>query len=168
MLSAICKPAAMESHEVLRRALKKTSPKAVAAELGISLSLVYKWAEKPVGDASGSRNPLDRVLQLIELTGDTAILEWLCRRLDGHFVRDPDISGQQIDHVLPATQQIIGQFSQLLGHITAAADDHTVTEDEADEIRECWDRLKSYAEAFVRACENGEFKTMPRVPGGAK
>ncbi|MEN9975372.1 MAG: hypothetical protein RLZZ282_1378, partial [Verrucomicrobiota bacterium] len=38
----------MESHEVLRRALRKTTPKAVASDLGVSLSLVYKWAEKPV------------------------------------------------------------------------------------------------------------------------
>lgn len=158
----------MESHDVLRRALRKTSPKAVAAELGVSLSLVYKWAEKPADDSGGNRNPLDRVLQIIELSGDNGILEWLCRRQGGHFVRDPDVSGQQIDHVLPATQEIIGQFSNLLTRISAAANDHSVSDEEADEIRECWDNLKSYAEAFVRACENGEFKSMPRVPGAAR
>ena len=54
----------MESHEVLKEALRKTSPKAVAAELGVSLSLVYKWAEKPTADGSGSRNPLDRILEI--------------------------------------------------------------------------------------------------------
>jgi hypothetical protein len=158
----------MESHDVLRRALRKTSPKAVAAELGVSLSLVYKWAEKPTDESGGNRNPLDRVLQIIELSGDYGILEWLCRRQGGHFVRDPDVSGQQIDHVLPATQEIIGQFSNLLARISSAANDHSVTDEEADEIRECWDNLKSYAEAFVRACENGEFKSMPRVPGAAR
>ena len=44
----------MESNEVLRQALRKTSPKAVAAELGVSLSLVYKWTEAniPAGAAS--------------------------------------------------------------------------------------------------------------------
>lgn len=30
----------MESHEVLHRAMRKTTPKAVAADLGVSLSLV--------------------------------------------------------------------------------------------------------------------------------
>ncbi len=152
----------MESHEVLRRALRKTSPKAVAADLGVSLSLVYKWAEKPADDGSGSRNPLDRVLQIMELSGDTGIVDWLCRQQGGHFVKDPDVSGHQIDHVLPATQEIIGQFSDLLTRISQAAVDHSVSTDEADEIRECWDKLKSYAEGFVRACENGAFKTMPR------
>jgi hypothetical protein len=156
----------MESHEVLRRALRKTSPKAVASDLGISLSLVYKWAEKPTDDGSGSKNPLDRLLQIIELSGDTGIVEWLCRQQGGHFVKDPDVSGHQIDHVLPATQEIIGQFSDLLAKISDAAEDHSVNPDEADEIRQCWDKLKSYAEAFVRGCENGDFKSMTRPPAG--
>lgn len=154
----------MDSHEVLKRALRKTSPKAVAAELGMSLSLVYKWAEKPTDQASGSRNPLDRLLQIIELSGDTGIIEWLCLQQGGHFVKDPDVSGQNIDHVLHATQEIIGQFSALLNQISEAAEDHSVSPAEADEIRQCWDQLKSYAEAFVRACEHGDFKTMARFP----
>lgn len=152
----------MESHEVLRRALRKTSPKAVAADLGVSLSLVYKWAEKPTNDGSSSRNPLDRLLQIIELSGDTGIVEWLCRQQGGHFVKDPDVSGNQIDHVLPATQEIIGIFSNLLNRISDAAEDYSVCPEEADEIRQVWDQLKSYAEAFVRACEHGDFKVMAR------
>jgi len=43
----------MEAHEVMRDVLKRTSAKHIAAELGVSLSLVYKWAEPPE-DASGS------------------------------------------------------------------------------------------------------------------
>ena len=154
----------MESHEVLRRALRKTTPKAVASDLGVSLSLVYKWAEKPTDDGSGSKNPLDRLLQIIELSGDTGIVEWLCRQQGGHFVKDPEVDGHNIGHVLPATQEIIGQFSDLLEHITDAADDHSVTPEEADNIRQCWDKLKSYAEAFVRSCEKGDFKVMRHLP----
>lgn len=144
--------------------MRKTTPKAVAAELGVSLSLVYKWAEKPVDDSSGSRNPLDRLLQIIQLSGDNGIVDWLCQKQGGHFVKDPDVSGHRIDHVLPATQEIIGQFSELLARITKAATDHSVTPEEADDIRQVWDKLKSYVEAFVRACENGDFEHMPRVP----
>ncbi|HEY8992036.1 MAG TPA: hypothetical protein VIM46_08675, partial [Luteolibacter sp.] len=73
----------MESHEVLRQAFQKTSPKAVASELGISLSLVYKWAEKQSEDGSGSRNPLDRLLKVIELSGDERIIHWLCQQTGG-------------------------------------------------------------------------------------
>lgn len=150
----------MESHEVLREALKKTSPKAVAADLGVSLSLVYKWAEKPSEDGSGNRNPLDRLLQIIELSGDTGILEWLCRHQGGTFVKDPAIGGGKVDHVLHATQEIVSQFSDMLSGIADAAQDHSVTPDEAEKIRRCWDRLKSYAESFVRACEAGQYKSM--------
>jgi hypothetical protein len=153
---------AMESHEVMKTAMRQTTPKAVAAELGVSLSLVYKWTEKPAGEGGG-RNPLDRVLQIMRLGGDSGIIEWLCQKQGGFFVKDPEVDGCRMDHVLPATQEIIGQFSDLLARISAAADDHSVSAAEADEIRRCWDRLKSSAEAFVRACEKGDFKNMPRV-----
>lgn len=147
----------MESHEVLREAFQKTTPKAVAAELGVSLSLVYKWTEQPTENGSGSRNPLDRLRTIVELSGDTGIVEWLCRTQGGHFVKDPEVGGEKVTAVLPATQEIIGHFSDLLSQISDATDDHSVTKQEAKEIRRCWDRLKSYAEAFVRTCERGEF-----------
>jgi hypothetical protein len=150
----------MESHDVLKQALRKTSPKAVAADLGVSLSLVYKWAEKPSDDGSGSRNPLDRLLQIIELSGDQGIVEWLCRKQGGHFVKDPDVGDQHLDHILPATQEIIGRFSDLLSRISEAVEDHSVCHKEADEIRQCWDKLKSCGEAFVRSCEKGDFQRM--------
>lgn len=150
----------MESHEVLKEALKKTSPKAVAADLGVSLSLVYKWAERPSENGSGSRNPLDRLLQIIELSDDTGIIEWLCRQQQGTFVRDPDIEAREHSHLFERTQQIIGQFSQLLQGISTAVEDDSVTKQEADEIRLCWDKLKSEAETFVRACEAGHYESI--------
>jgi hypothetical protein len=148
----------MESHEVLQRALRKTTPKAVAAELGVSLSLVYKWAEKPGVDGGGSKNPLDRLLQIIELSEDQGIVDWLCRKQGGHFVKDPELAGEKVEAILPATQQMIRHFSRLLDEISIAAQDHMVTKDESKEIRLCWDKLKGQAEAFVRACEKGEFR----------
>jgi hypothetical protein len=78
-------------------------------------------------------------------------------------VKDPDVSHAQVDHVLPATQEIIRHFSDLLNQISGAAEDHSVTKSEASDIRQTWDKLKSHAEAFVRACEKGNFQTMKRV-----
>jgi hypothetical protein len=71
----------MQSHEVLREVLKKTSAKQIAAEMGLSLSLIYKWAEPP-SDATGSgaHNPLDRVDQLLQITKDARIAQWVCER----------------------------------------------------------------------------------------
>ncbi len=125
----------MESHEVLRHAFQKTSPKAVASELGISLSLVYKWAEKQSDDGSGSRNPLDRLMKVIELSGDPGIIEWLCQQNGGYFVPNPD--GRHVKKgILPATHEIIGQFSDLLSRISDAAVDHSISPKEAKDIRE--------------------------------
>jgi transposase len=154
----------MESNEVLRRALRKTSPKAVAAELGVSLSLVYKWTEAAADDGSGSRNPLDRLQKVIELSGDKSIVEWLCRRNGGHFVANPHFKNPDVEHVLAATQEIIAQFSELLGRISEAALDHSIEKKEAEDIREVWDKLKSYAEGFVVCCEHGDFERLARIP----
>ena len=147
----------MESHEVLRRAFQKTSPKAVASELGISLSLVYKWAEKQSDD------PLDRLMKVIELSGDEGIIEWLCQQNGGYFVANPD-GRYTRKGILPSTHEIIGQFSDLLSRISDSAADHSINPKEAKEIREVWDRLKSYTESFVRCCEQGDFDQMQKIP----
>ncbi len=154
----------MESYDVLKHALKKTTPKAVASELGVSLSLVYKWTEKPTEETGGNKNPLDRLQQIIELSGDLGIVEWLCHKQSGHFVKDPDVSGHRVGLILPAIQEIIEKFSELLGEISTAANDQSVTKEEAAEIRQYWDKFKSYAEGFVRGCENGNFKALPVSP----
>ena len=106
----------------------------------------------------GSKNPLDRVQQIIELSDDNAIVDWLCRQRGGHFVKDPVVAEATIDHVVPATQKIIAHFSELLNEISMAAVDRVVTKDESSTIRQVWDRLKSYGEGFVQACENGDFR----------
>ena len=154
----------MESHDVLRKAFSKTSPKAVASDLGVSLSLVYKWAEKQAEDGSGSRNPLDRLLKIMELSEDTTIIEWLCQRSEGYFVRNPESTCKDGFQVLPATNEIVGQFSGLLQQISDSVLDSSIDLEEAAEIRECWDKLKSYAEGFVRCCEEGDFEQLKQIP----
>ena len=148
----------MESHEVLKEAFEKTSPKAVAAELGVSLSLVYKWAQPNTELGSGSRNPLDRVLELLRLTQDPAIIQWLCQHSGGYFVRNPTSFCEKGFEVVPSTNEIVQQFADLLSIITRAALDNSITLDESAEIRRCWDNLKSFTEGFVKCCEEGDFE----------
>src|SRR3954469_5511155 len=81
----------MHSHEVMRQVLKKTSAKLIAAEMGLSLSLIYKWAEPPEDDSgSGASSPLDRVGQLIKITNDTRVAQWVCEQAGGFFIRNPE------------------------------------------------------------------------------
>ena len=152
----------MESHEILRDAFEKTSPKEIASELGISLSLVYKWSQPPEeeGQGSGSKNPLDRTTELMRLTRDIRIVQWLCHQSGGFFVKNPRQSGEKPREVGPATNAIIGQFADLLESITTAASDRSIKNDEAERIRKTWDDLKTTTEEFVRACEQGNFDQM--------
>ena len=148
---------------MLKEAFDKSSPKEIASELGVSLSLVYKWAQDQSDTGSGSRNPLDRVVELYKLTGNQRILEYICEESDGYFVRNPTSHCQQGFQVLPATNEIVAQFSSLLTRISEAAIDNSITNDEAEDIRHCWDKLKGYGEGFVRCCEEGDFELMSGV-----
>jgi transcriptional regulator with XRE-family HTH domain len=150
----------MESHEVVRQALDKISPKEVAAEMGVSLSLVYKWAQPDDNQGSGTANPLDRVLQLYELTKDDHLLQWLCSQAAGVFVKNPPSTCKRGFEVMPATQEIVQQFADLLAAISQAAVDNSICDEEAKGIRHVWDELKRYTEGFVRCCEEGDFKNL--------
>jgi len=150
----------MESHEVFKKAFDKTSPKAIASELGVSLSLVYKWAQEQSSSGSGSRNPLDRLLEIIKLTGDIRLVEWLCAQTGGYYVRNPESDCKEGFEYLPATNEIVAQFSTLLSRISQAALDNSIDGEESEDIRQHWDRLKCFAEGFVRCCEEGDFEMM--------
>lgn len=151
----------MESHEALKRVFEEHSPKEIAAELGVSPSLVCQWAQEQSASGTGSRNPLDRLLEIIHLTGDLRIVEWLCHQCGGYFVRSPEKSIHDGIDVLPPASVIINQFSELLHRISQAAANASITADEAEEIREQWDKLKCIAEGFVRCCEEGDFEAIP-------
>ena len=151
----------LESHDVLKEAIEKKGPKEIAAEMGLSLSLIYKWGQPNTDLGSGSRNPLDRVAQLMELTGELLIIQWLCREAGGHFVRNPPSRCEEGFEVLPATNEIVNQFAGLLAEVTQAAIDNSISPDESARIRKIWDELKMYTEGFVRCCEEGDFEHIP-------
>lgn len=150
----------MDSHELLRDLLRKTSAKQVAADMRLSLSLIYKWAEPPSGDAgSGSVNPLDRINQLLQITGDKRIAKWVAARAGGFFIENP-ASTKATSALIPATNEIVQEFADMLGVIATAATDQQVTPEEARKIRARWEELKSVTEGFVHAAEAGNFREL--------
>lgn len=147
----------MQSHELLKEVLKKTSAKQISADMGLSLSLIYKWAEPPSdNEGSGANNPLDRIEQLLRITNDKRIAQWVCERAGGFFITNPDSKPHPFP-LIPATNDIVQEFADMLQVIAAAAGDQKITPPEAKNIRGRWEELKGVTESFVRAAELGTF-----------
>lgn len=147
----------MQSHEVLREVLKTSSAKQVASDLGLSLSMIYKWAEPDEGTGSGATNPLDRIEKLLNSTNDYRIVHWVCQRAGGFFIRNPKVTNSHPDYLIPATNEIVQEFADLLAVIATAAADNHISPTEAKHIRARWEELKSVTETFVACCEQGNF-----------
>lgn len=151
----------MESHELLREVFDKKTPKEVSADLDLSTSMVYKWAQPREGEGSGIENPLDRVEALFESTGDHRLIQWLCQRAGGFFILNPKNTPQP-HFLIPATNQIVQDFADLLQVIAAAAADNQITPAESEQIRARWEELKSVTEGFVECCEEGNFGALKK------
>jgi hypothetical protein len=153
----------MQSHELLHEVFKQTSIKQVSADLGLSLSMVYKWAEPDDGTGSGAVNPLDRIETLVRTTGDERLVQWICERAGGFFIKNPKTSWPHAHFLIPATNRIVQEFADLLAVIATAAGDNCISTDESRKIRDRWEELKSVTEGFVRCCEEGNFSRLKDV-----
>ena len=153
----------MQSQELLREVFEIKSAKEISADLGLSTSMVYKWAQPPK-EAGGGRvdNPLDRIEALLRSTGDHRLIQWLCQRAGGFFILNPE----QVPHphcLIPATNQIVQEFADLLQVIAGATADNQITPVESRQIRARWEELKSVTEGFVACCEEGNFGLLKTV-----
>src|SRR3954451_24979660 len=155
----------MQSHELLREVFQKCSAKQVAAELNLSLSTIYKWAEPDDGTGSGTINPLDRIEALLRCTNDRRLIQWICQRAGGFFILNPKTNMPHPSFLIPATNEIVQEFADLLAVIATAAADNQITKAEAKAIRARWEELKSVTESFVHCCEQGNFTPLkePRI-----
>ena len=148
----------MQSHELLREVFEKKAPKEVSADLQLSTSMVYKWAQ-PANHDGGIGNPLDRIEALINSTGDERIVQWICQRAGGFFILNPK-NAPHPHFLIPATNQIVQEFADLLAVVATAAADNQITPTEAKQIRARWEDLKSATEGFVESCESGNFDSI--------
>jgi hypothetical protein len=163
----------MKSFEVIRTAVDEPGVKAVAAALKVSPALVYKWCEPPADsadpDQSGTRNPLDRVRDIYEITKDIRLIRWLCNEAGGFYVANPvpEIRKTIDEHIFNETRSMVRDFSELLEAVTESVeDDQNIDPDEADTIRQKWEDLKACVERFVISCERGHYhlKKKPEPP----
>ncbi len=149
----------MDSHEVIKKTLSGAGVKSVAADMNLSPSLIYKWCEAKGDDLSGADNPLDRLLNLCQVTGNHAPIIWLCEQMNAFYVENvaPDMQEEEME-VLKMTQRILKEFSDMLDMVAQAmANDSGIDKKEARDIRAEWEDLKRVAEQFVLGCEMGAF-----------
>lgn len=147
----------MNSHEILKESIDKVGVKTVAASMNLSPAMVYKWCEPKVSpDDGGALNPLDRLVQLYEVTHDVGPAEWLCRKTNGFRVDNPRRGVQRRRVMLDSTQTIVKEFSHLLQAVSESySNDNKIDSEEARRIRKEWEALKVVAESFVISCEEG-------------
>jgi len=155
----------MKSYEIIRNAVEELGVKAVAAGLKVSAALVYKWCEPPAEqddpEASGAKNPLDRIRELYLLTKDIRLIRWLCNEAGGFFAANPvpDLRKSPDETIFDETREMVRDFSELLEAVTKSLeDDQRVNPEDADRIRQKWEDLKACAERFVLSCEEGLFR----------
>lgn len=158
----------MRSYEVLKRAADVVGVKALAAKLRLSTALVYKWCQEfdpEDPDASGARNPLDRLADIVHETGDKEVVQWLCREAGGFLVSNPSVPPDKAGKELLAnTQSLAREFSELLLAVTKSIeDDGHIDAGEAERIRDSWEFFKRTVEEFAVACERGLFG-QPKPP----
>lgn len=156
----------MESHELLHDVFDKHGVKDVSQSLDLSESMIYKWAQPPNRDG-GVTNPLDRTDGLYQVTRDQRIVQWICQRAGGFFIQNPGKTPHP-KHLIPATNQIVQEFADLLATVAATSADSQITPSEARQIRQRWEELKSVTEGFVASCEDGTFDPLRPRNGKTK
>lgn len=128
--------------------------KRVAAAVGVSASMLYKWRE-PAESGSGQANPLERVAKLVVATGDGRIVDWLAQQAGGHFAHDETL--EATPQLARDANALVKQFGLLIAEVVGAAEDDRITPDESQALRAKWNALRKRTEAFVRTCEKGSY-----------
>jgi hypothetical protein len=152
-----------DTHLILKQAVDRAGPKRVSRALDVSLSLVYKWTQPPRTkrnpNASGARNPLDKLLTIFHLSQDLEVIHFLCRVARGYYTSNPHHHGSsESPTFVSATVNALNDFADLMHHAEKSrTDDGQIDEDEAKKLRRMWDRLKGRLEHFIVACEEGRF-----------
>ena len=75
----------------------------------------------------------------------------------GFFIKNPKMHNSHPDFLIPATNEIVQEFADLLAVIASAAGDNKIDGSESKVIRKRWEELKSVTETFVACCEQGNF-----------
>ena len=146
-----------QSYQVLKEAIKPQGAKFVAESMGLSASILFKWSQSEYNSGS-TPDPLQRVSELYEITGDDRIINHVCNAANGFFVKNATVEGEVDTELVKTTQVILTEFSEMLMAITEGRADGDISPDEAIRIRSEWEDMKRVTEGFVLGCESGQYR----------
>ena len=67
----------------------------------------------------------------MQAANDPQMINWICEQAGGYFVRNPNDEEENNYDVMPATNEIVSQFSALLSEISEAAQDNAIANNES-------------------------------------
>ena len=139
----------MKSWELLRELFYQACNKNIAAKLGLSRSLIYKWTQPNGGTGSGARNPLDVLALLMRLTDARRIAQWVCEQAGGHFTPNPTappVAKELVSAVCEVEQK---SFATLQSLVEAKANGH-IPPAKMAVIQTRWEEQKAAMESFLQ------------------
>src|SRR5208283_3295049 len=104
---------------------------------------------------------------LLRITKNPRLVQWICERAGGFYILNPKVNKPHPSYLIPATNEIVQEFADLLAVVAAAAHDNQITQKESQQIRVRWEELKSVTETFVVCCEEGNFRTLKEKHAGS-
>jgi len=132
--------------------------KQLAPLMGASESLLYKWVE--TGEQHRT-NPAEYIVAMTHATGDFGVVDCMCHGLGGTFVPDPLVRGAVSLDLSKARCALMLHLGEFVAAVARAVVTGSISRCHARAVRQCWNKLKSVGEAFVRACERSACARSP-------
>ena len=140
----------MNSKQALKLACQDRGIKDIAECLSISPTAIYNQINDP-----GKNDILNKFVDFVNACGNDIPIQWAASELNGIFLKNPDIEAKKDEINQTYVPEALQDFGNVIKEIGQAMEDGKVTLEEAEKIREEWDKLKVLLETFVLACEFG-------------
>ena len=140
----------MDSKEALKLACDERGVKEIAENLSISPTAIYNQINDP-----DKNDILNKFVDFVNACGNDVAIQWASSELNGIFLKNPDIAAKKEEIKRTYIPEALQDFGNVIKEIGEAMEDGKVTAEEAEGIRQQWDKLKVLLETFVLACEFG-------------
>lgn len=132
----------MNTSEVLKENV--TIPtKDLAGKLGMSKENIYKWFD------GSQKNPLDRLEVILENSDSSAILNYLCHKNGGYYLKAPKVN----QHSASICSEACKEFGELLTAVSISLEDGKVSKAEYFKIKKEWNDVMNVIQSALDGWE---------------